>query len=171
MNFKAVSSVWQVWLFFSSHIFPQENHPQSCSLLEVPDTNIKEWPPEGIHKWVIVQDLSLQPPPSCWQDQEHLCFLRFFWRSCKSFLVSMKESEFNVFQTLNEQLYKYSFKIREQKMEANSCMRIYDQKKHSGQHICVVLMPAGTKDVQMISLMWTKKSHCRTLPVSSTTGC
>lgn len=28
-----------------------------------------------------------------------------------------------------------------------------DQKKHSGQLISVVLMPAGTKDVQVKSLM------------------
>lgn len=49
-------------------------------------------------------------------------------------------------------------------------MMIYDHKKHSGQHICVVLMPAGTKDVHIKSLMWTKKSHCQALPVSPDTG-
>lgn len=47
---------------------------------------------------------------------------------------------------------------------------IYDQKKHSGQHSCVILMPAGTKDVRIKSLMWAKKSHCQILPVSSTAG-
>lgn len=47
---------------------------------------------------------------------------------------------------------------------------IYDQKKRSGQYSCVILMPAGTKDVQIKSLMWTKKSHCQILPVSSTAG-
>lgn len=83
-------------VFFSSPIFLQKNHPQCCSLLEVPNTNIEEWPPERLHKWVIIQDLPLQPSDSCWQDKEHLCFISFHWRSCKSFLVSMKDSEYNV---------------------------------------------------------------------------
>ena len=96
--------------FFSSPVFLQKNNPQCCSLLEVPNTNIEERPPERLHKWVIIQDLSLQPSVCCWQNQEHLCFISFHWRSCKSFLVCMKESEYHVSPTpkISDSINTYS---------------------------------------------------------------
>lgn len=137
-------------LSFSSTIFLQKNHPQCCSMLAVPDTNIKEWPPEGLHNWIIIQNLSLQPSVSCWQDQEHLCFISFHWRSCKSFLVSTKESAYNISPTPSISYYKYIRRIRERKrvcsqlkvfghvrsflqsLCVNSTMMIFDQKKILG---------------------------------------
>lgn len=86
-------------LSFSSPIFLQENHPQCCSLPEVPNTSIKEWSPEGVHKWIIIQDLSLQPPVCFRKVQERLCFISFHWRSCKFFLVSTKQSEYSISPT------------------------------------------------------------------------
>lgn len=104
-------------LSFSSPIFLQKNHPQCCALLKVPNTNIKEWSPERLHKWIIIQDLSLQSPVSCWKDQEHLCFISFHWRSCKFFLISTKQSEYDVSPTPRINYYKYILKIREWKSE------------------------------------------------------